>query len=209
MYGIRGKKLSLKVDEIIDEVNLSMKKKDYIKNLSGGMKRRVNIAAALLHEPKLVIMDEPTVGVDPQSRMDIWKIIKNLKERGQSIIFTSHYVDEVERLSDRVIIIKKGIVVAEGTVKQLVSKYCKNYVYILQFYSFNDNFCMELKRKINVVDIDIEGDKVKIYMDYSTNVLEYIVQTAALLNLTIKNIDIKKPNLEDVFFYFNGKGDKV
>lgn len=209
LYGIRGKKLSLKVDEIIDEVNLGMKKKDYIKNLSGGMKRRVNIAASLLHEPKLVIMDEPTVGVDPQSRVDIWKIIKNLKERGQSIIFTSHYVDEVERLSDRVIIIKKGIVVAEGTVKQLVSKYCKNYVYILQFYSFDNNFCKELRRKINVVDIEIEGDKVKIYMDYSTNVLEYIVRTAALLNLTIKNIDIKKPNLEDVFFYFNGKGDKV
>ncbi len=209
LYGIRGKKLSLKVDEIIDEVNLGVKKKDYIKNLSGGMKRRVNIAASLLHEPKLVIMDEPTVGVDPQSRVDIWKIIRNLKEKGQSVIFTSHYVDEVERLSDRVIIIKKGIVVAEGTAKQLVSKYCKNYVYILQFYSFDDNFCKELTRKINIVDIDVEGDKVKIYMDYSSNILEYIVQTAASLNLAIKNIDIKKPNLEDVFFYFNMKGDKV
>ena len=209
LYGIRGKKLSLITDEILDEVNLSEKKKDYIKNLSGGMKRRVNIASALLHEPKLVIMDEPTVGVDPQSRAELLKIIKQLKQKGRSVIYTSHYVDEIERLSDRVIIIKDGKVSAEGTVNQLVGKYCRNYVYILQFYSFNDSFCKELKRKINVVDMDTEEYTVKIYTDSKTNILEYIVQTAVELDLTIKNIDIKKPNLEDVFFYFNEKGNNV
>ena len=125
------------------------------------------------------------------------------------MIFTSHYIDEVERLSDRVIVIKKGTVAAEGTVEQLVGEYCRSYVYILQFYSLNKSFCEELKKKMPVKKIDEEDNKVKIYVEFDVNTLECIVRTAAELNLAIKNIDIKKPGLEDVFFYFSEEGTRT
>lgn len=206
LYGVLGKKLEEKVNETLGEMNLNDKRKEAIKNLSGGMKRRVNIAAALLHNPELVIMDEPTVGVDPQSRSDIWDIIRGLKKKGKSIILTSHYVDEIERLSDRVIVINNGKVIAEGIVDELIEKYCRNYVYIVEFYSFQENFPEELNRQRMVKSIDIDGNKVKINVDSDKNILESIIQIASKLNMEIRNIDVKKPNLEDVFFYFTGKG---
>lgn len=206
LYGVKGKKLEEKVHEILGEMNLNNKRKEAVKNLSGGMKRRVNIAAALLHNPELVIMDEPTVGVDPQSRSDIWDIIRGLKKKGKSIILTSHYVDEIERLSDRVIVINSGKVIAEGTVDELIEKFCRNYVYIVEFYSFQENFTEELNRQMMVKSIDIDGNKAKINVDSDKNILESIIRIASKLNLEIKNIDVKKPNLEDVFFNFTGKG---
>lgn len=209
LYRVRGKKLDEKVDEAIHDVNLREKRNVAIKNLSGGMKRRVNIAAALLHDPELVIMDEPTVGVDPQSRSDIWDIITGLKKKGKSIMLTSHYVDEIERLSDRVIVVNSGKVIAEGTVEKLIGKFCRNYVYDVEFYMFKENFTEELKKQIRVKRIDIEGNKVKINVDSDENILETVIQIALKLNLEIKNIDVKKPNLEDVFFHFTGKGMEV
>lgn len=206
LYGVKGKNLEEKVHEILGEVNLDNKRKEAVKDLSGGMKRRVNIAAALLHNPELVIMDEPTVGVDPQSRSDIWDIIRGLKKKGKSIILTSHYVDEIERLSDRVIVINSGKVIAEGTVEELIEKFCKNYVYIVEFYSFQENFTKELNKQMMVKSIDIDGNKAKINVDSDKNILESIIRIASKLNLEIKNIDVKKPNLEDVFFCFTGKG---
>lgn len=206
LYGVKGKKLEEKVHEILGEMNLNNKRKEAVKNLSGGMKRRVNIAAALLHNPELVIMDEPTVGVDPQSRSDIWDIIRGLKKKGKSIILTSHYVDDIERLSDRVIVINSGKVIAEGTVDELIEKFCRNYVYIVEFYSFQENFTEELNRQMMVKSIDIDGNKAKINVDSDKNILESIIRIASKLNLEIKNIDVKKPNLEDVFFNFTGKG---
>lgn len=206
LYGVLGKKLEEKVNKTLGEMNLNDKRKEAIKNLSGGMKRRVNIAAALLHNPELVIMDEPTVGVDPESRSDIWNIIRGLKKKGKSIILTSHYVDEIERLSDRVIVINNGKVIAEGIVDELIEKYCRNYVYIVEFYSFQENFPEELNRQRMVKSIDIDGNKVKINVDSDKNILESIIRIASKLNMEIRNIDVKKPNLEDVFFYFTGKG---
>lgn len=206
LYGVRGNTLNTKVDEIIHEVNLSDKRQESVKNLSGGMKRRVNIAAALLHNPELVIMDEPTVGVDPQNRSEIWDIIRTLKRKGKSVLLTSHYVDEIERLSDRVIVINKGKVIANGTVNELIEKFCKNYVYIIEFYSFQENFTKELNKQMIVNSINIDGNKVQINVDSAQNILESVIQIALKLKLEIKNIDVKKPNLEDVFFYFTGKG---
>ncbi|WP_160680571.1 ABC transporter ATP-binding protein [Clostridium sp. C8-1-8] len=206
LYGIRGNKLNAVVEKLVKDVHLSEKKKTEIKKLSGGMKRRVNIAAAILHDPALIIMDEPTVGIDPQSRSGIWDIINSLREQGKSIILTSHYVDEVERLSDRVLIIDTGKVIAEGSVNSLIKSYCNSKIYTIEFYSLDESFINEVKNIPSVESVDVQENKVKIISNNEKNILEDLVKISMSLNLDIKNIDFKKPSLEDVFFYFTGRG---
>jgi ABC-2 type transport system ATP-binding protein len=123
LYGLRGKQLTKQVGWAIDFIDMKERENDPIKSYSGGMKRRVNLAAALLHDPKLILLDEPTVGVDPQSRNSILDRILELKGRGCTVIYTSHYMSEVEKICDRVAIMDKGKLLALGTVGELISKH--------------------------------------------------------------------------------------
>src|SRR5690554_1657852 len=121
-YGLSGKKLTLKIDEVLELVGLTDRKKERIKNYSGGMKRRINMAVSLMHEPELLIMDEPTVGIDPQSRSHILEMVRELNhKKGMSILYTSHYMEEVEKLCDRVYIMDHGQIIASGTKEELKS----------------------------------------------------------------------------------------
>ena len=206
LYGVRGKKLKERVESLIEDVQLTEKKHTEVGKLSGGMKRRVNIAAALVHLPKLVIMDEPTVGIDPQSRSVVWDIIRSLREKGISVIITSHYVDEIERLSDRVLIIDLGKVIAEGTVESLVSSHCNSKIYSVDFYDISDALVKEIEMIQGVNSIDINDNVLKIITTKDLNIIENIIKAANKHNLDIKNIDFKKPGLEDVFFHLTGKG---
>lgn len=119
LYGLKGKDLDTKVKEALEFVKLYDRKDEKPKSFSGGMKRRLNIACAIAHDPKLIIMDEPTVGIDPQSRNHILESILKLKEKGATIIYTTHYMEEVEEIADRIIIIDNGSIVAEGSKEEL------------------------------------------------------------------------------------------
>ncbi len=122
IYGLRGKALEERVDDVLDIVALTDRQKDAVEKFSGGMKRRVNIAAGLVHHPRLLFLDEPTVGVDPQSRNHIFEsVLKLNRERGMSIIYTSHYMEEVELLCNRVAIIDQGVIIAMDTIKNLIN----------------------------------------------------------------------------------------
>jgi ABC-2 type transport system ATP-binding protein len=123
LYGLQGKKLTKQVDWAIDFVDLKDRQLDPVDTFSGGMKRRVNLAAALLHEPEILLLDEPTVGVDPQSRNAILERVVALKQRGCTVIYTSHYMEEVERICDRVAIIDEGKLLAMGTVQDLINQH--------------------------------------------------------------------------------------
>ncbi|MEZ4518872.1 MAG: ABC transporter ATP-binding protein [Chloroflexota bacterium] len=120
LYNMRGKELALRVDEVLEQVGLDDRAKDRIKTYSGGMKRRINIAAGLLHKPQLLFMDEPTVGIDPQSRRRILDMILDLRDSGVTILYTTHYMEEAEELSDRVGIIDHGELIALGTQQELI-----------------------------------------------------------------------------------------
>ena len=119
LYGLRGAKLKKAVKETLEFVGLWDRKKDFPNKFSGGMKRRLNIACAIVHKPKLIILDEPTVGIDPQSRNNILEVIKKLNEEGSTIIYTSHYMEEVEAICSDVCIVDKGKIIARGNTEAL------------------------------------------------------------------------------------------
>lgn len=151
LYGLKGKKLNENVREILEFVGLYDKRLDIPKTFSGGMKRRLNIACAIAHNPKLIIMDEPTVGIDPQSRNHILNSIKKLQKRGATILYTTHYMEEVEEIADRIIIMDHGTIIAEGTKEEL-----KKNIEDERVYSIN----IANKKKLTEDDFfNIEGVK--------------------------------------------------
>lgn len=123
LYGLRGKELKGRVEEVLEDVGLKDKANDLAATFSGGMKRRLNIAAALMHKPDLLILDEPTVGVDPQSRNHIFGILRALKAQGVTTVYSTHYMEEVEALCDDIAIIDNGKVIAQGRLSELYEKY--------------------------------------------------------------------------------------
>jgi ABC-2 type transport system ATP-binding protein len=125
LYGIKGKELKQNVEEALNFVGLWDRRKELPTAFSGGMKRRLNIACAIAHKPKLLIMDEPTVGIDPQSRNNILETVKKLNDNGTTIIYTSHYMEEVESICSRLIIMDEGIIIEEGAKEELKKKYSK------------------------------------------------------------------------------------
>lgn len=126
LYGIKGKELKNNVEEALNFVGLWDRRKELPTQFSGGMKRRLNIACSIAHKPKLLIMDEPTVGIDPQSRNNILETVKELNKRGATIIYTSHYMEEVEHICTNLIIMDEGTIIEEGTKEKLKSKYSKD-----------------------------------------------------------------------------------
>jgi ABC-2 type transport system ATP-binding protein len=123
IYGLAGRRLAERIDSALQFVGLTDRKADLVRNYSGGMKRRLNLAAAILHEPELILLDEPTVGVDPQSRNSIFENILELKKRGRTIVYTTHYMEEAERLCDRVCIMDHGKMLALDTVPGLLASH--------------------------------------------------------------------------------------
>ena len=122
MYGLSGKPLNNRVDEVLEQIGLTDKAKNRVKTYSGGMKRRVNIGVGLLHKPRLLFMDEPTVGIDPQSRRAILDTVKDLNKQGMTLLYTTHYMEEAQELSDRVGIIDHGELIALGTQDELTKQ---------------------------------------------------------------------------------------
>lgn len=205
LYGIRGAELKEKVEEALKFVGLLDKKKEYPKNFSGGMKRRLNIACAIAHRPKLIIMDEPTVGIDPQSRNHILQSVKKLNSLGCTIIYTTHYMEEVEAICGNIAIIDHGKVIAQGTKEELKSIVTDvNYVEITVGDANLVNV-EELKGIVGVKQIKIENEKIKIESKRDIINLDKIILFFTLNNISIMNIESKNPDLESVFLTLTGR----
>jgi ABC-2 type transport system ATP-binding protein len=205
LYGIKGAELKGKVEEALKFVGLLDKKKEYPKNFSGGMKRRLNIACAIAHRPKLIIMDEPTVGIDPQSRNHILQSVKKLNSLGCTIIYTTHYMEEVEAICGNIAIIDHGKVIAQGTKEELKSIVTDvNYVEIT-VGDVNLVNVEELKGIIGVKQIKIENEKIKIESKRDITNLDKIILFFTSNNISIMNIESKNPDLESVFLTLTGR----
>jgi linearmycin/streptolysin S transport system ATP-binding protein len=203
LYRIPIKKLRQRIANLLDLIGLTERKDDLIKTFSGGMKRRINIAAALLHDPKILFMDEPTVGVDPQSRNRIFEIIETLNKQGITIVYTTHYMEEVERLCDRIAIIDSGEIVAQGTQAELQKKSDVKEAVEISFNSINK---LQKEKLQELLNMSISSNSNTIIIECDINkALSKIITACNTYALEIEDLQLKKVNLEAIFLNLTGK----
>lgn len=205
LYGLRGAELKERVIEALAFVGLGDKHKSYPKNFSGGMKRRLNIACAIAHRPKLLIMDEPTVGIDPQSRNYILGSVKKLNEMGCTIIYTSHYMEEVEEICTRIAIIDHGKIIAEGTKGQLKAIITNQKNIGIEVRSAENLDRSKLAGIAGVNQIEVEDRIIKITSDSEVNNLNRIIQQLMADDIEIRSVEEHEPSLETVFLTLTGR----
>ncbi|MEG0277032.1 MAG: ABC transporter ATP-binding protein, partial [Coprobacillus sp.] len=205
LYNLTKQDLNKRVIEALSFVGLEDKKDDKPKTFSGGMKRRLNIACAIAHQPKLLILDEPTVGIDPQSRNHILSSLKILKDQGTTIIYTTHYMEEVEEIADRIIIMDKGEKIAEGTLKELLEKYKDTLIYTLYLDKVTIDIEESLLNIEGVQSIQQEENKIQITVSKNNEVLDKIILFFVQHNCHIQKMETEEGNLEMVFLELTGK----
>lgn len=203
MYRVPPGMLNIRINKLLTEFGLLDRKDDRIKTYSGGMKRRINIAAALLHQPKIVFMDEPTVGIDPQSRNNIYDAIQKMKEDGITILYTTHYMEEAERFSDKVGIIDKGKIIAEGSLDELKLQTQQHEQLIIHVSTISEQQKNELKNKFSTCKI--EEEIIHLDLPNAKKELIPVLNFCSSLQLEIEQAEIHKANLESVFLSLTGK----
>ncbi len=205
MYGLRGAALKTRVNEVLEIIGLADRAKEFIKKYSGGMKRRVNIGIALLHKPKIIFMDEPTVGIDPQSRRSILDSVLELKRDGTTVLYTTHYMEEAQELSDYIAIMDNGKLMATGTHAELV-KIVGETDRITVTINAESARVMEAWKAVNgVKQVSAEDGTLTILADDSNRVLPRLFETAANNSVRITSVDVQEPNLETVFLHLTGR----
>jgi len=205
MYGLRGATLKSRVDEVLEIIGLTDRQKDFVDKFSGGMKRRVNIGAALLHKPAVIIMDEPTVGIDPQSRRHILDNVKELNQKGMTVLYTTHYMEEAAELSDHIAIMDKGIVIAYGTHDELIKMVGEETRIDVTLNTEGEKVLAAWRATEGVAKIDSLDGRVTALVDDSNRVLPRLFDAASKVNVRIMSVDIQEPNLETVFLHLTGR----
>lgn len=205
LYGFRGKELKERVEEALEFVGLLDKSKGYPMEFSGGMKRRLNIACAIAHKPKLIIMDEPTVGIDPQSRNHILESVKKLNKMGSTIIYTSHYMEEIEAICTKIGIIDHGKLIIEGSKEELKSSITNVNTTCIACASIENIDENELKEINGVIGVEINERSASISTSTDVNNLDKIILYFTKKGAKIKNLEIKTPDLETVFLTLTGR----
>lgn len=206
IYGLSGSSLENKIQEVLELVGLSDRQKDVVDTYSGGMKRRINIAVALMHDPKVLIMDEPTVGIDPQSRNYILDMVKRLnREKGITILYTSHYMEEVEKLCDRVYIMDHGQIIAAGTKEELKNILSNEETIVMEVTEQKSAFTDLLIAKEGINQVAEEEGKYNLIVSKSDQLLGSIFEYARQTEVKIMSIHIQTPTLEDVFLHLTGR----
>jgi ABC-2 type transport system ATP-binding protein len=205
LYGLRGASLREGLNYALDFISLQDHKKTKCKNLSGGMQRRLNIGCAIAHKPEIIIMDEPTVGIDPQSRNHILNMAKELNKEGCTIIYTSHYMEEVQQLCNKIAIMDNGKLIAKGTKDDLISLISDNSTLEIEGYDINESILEELLDIKGVKSYAFDENKVLITSSRDVSNLSYIINFFTSNNMEIRNMGYKTLDLEDVFLTLTGK----
>ncbi len=205
MYGLRGAALQRRVDEVLEITGLTDRQKGRVDTFSGGMKRRINIGAALLHHPKVIIMDEPTVGIDPQSRRHILENVKELNQQGMTVLYTTHYMEEAEELSNHIAIMDQGQIIACGTHPELVKLVGEQARIDLALTGDVQATAARWERVEGVGRVSPNEHKVTVLVNDSNQALPRLFEAATAAGSRIVSVDIQEPNLESVFLHLTGK----
>jgi ABC-2 type transport system ATP-binding protein len=207
MYGLSGKSLQTRVGEVLEQVGLSDRAGDRVKTYSGGMKRRANIGVGLLHRPELLFMDEPTVGIDPQSRRAILDSVKELNRQGMTVLYTTHYMEEAEELSDRVGILDHGVMIALGTQAELTSQVGENDTLVLHIDEGQNSEALAIAvRSIpGILRADVTDHGVAVIASEAEEIMAPVITKANEMGVKVRSVDIREPNLEAVFLHLTGR----
>jgi len=205
LQGLRGKALADRTEHVLETVGLADRAKDRAEDFSGGMKRRLNIGIGLLHEPQLLVLDEPTVGVDPQSRDSILASVEQLGATGIGVLYTTHYMEEAERLCDRVGIIDHGKLIAEGTRRELVDLIGEHDHLRLELGQAGDTLADRLRALPEVHTAVADSGAVDLALDDAYSVLPRILAEANDAGARVLSIEVKEPDLEEVFLQLTGR----
>ncbi|WP_430787977.1 ABC transporter ATP-binding protein [Virgibacillus flavescens] len=206
IYRLKGTDLKRKIEEVLDLVGLTEHRKGVAKKFSGGMKRRLNIGVALLHNPDLLIMDEPTVGIDPQSRNYILETVKRLnKEKQMTILYTSHYMEEVEFLCDRIYIMDKGNLIASGTKEEIKQILSSEKTILIKAERLNDAFIQSLQHDPRISRVTTKEKEVSVIVPSELNIFSSILKLAEETEIVLQSVDIQTSTLEDVFLHLTGR----
>ncbi len=199
LYNLKGKALQIRAEEVLSYIGLTERKKDKVKTFSGGMKRRLNIGCALMNEPQIIIMDEPTVGIDPQSRNYILNMVDRMKKENRTIIYSTHYMEEAEKICDEVAFIDKGKIIQQNTMEELLQNHAVPAIY----FKFKENHT-------KVKELDSFGT-IQAYKNgyiLSTNnpmqTMEELLQISNEKSFIFEHFELMQPRLEDVFFKLTG-----
>jgi ABC-2 type transport system ATP-binding protein len=205
-YGLSGENLKNKVAEVLELVGLTDRGKDRVKEFSGGMKRRINMAVALMHDPVLLIMDEPTVGIDPQSRNYILEMVRDLnKTKNMTILYTSHYMEEVERLCDRVYIMDHGQIIASGTQEELKSILSSEETLLIEVQEKSADFIKKLSVHPSIQQVVEANGGYKVITAKGEDLFSDIFNLAKSNQVKIRGVHVQTPTLEDVFLHMTGR----
>jgi ABC-2 type transport system ATP-binding protein len=205
MYGLRGPALKSRADEVLEVIGLTDRAKEQVKKYSGGMKRRVNIGIALLHKPQIIYMDEPTVGIDPQSRRSILDAVLKLKTEGTTVLYTTHYMEEAQELSNHIAIMDQGKMIAIGTHEELVKIVGATDRITVTINAESAKVMDAWKAVKGVKQVSANDGTLTILADDSNRVLPRLFETAATNGVRITSVSIQEPNLETVFLHLTGK----
>lgn len=205
LYGLKGKELKERAQEALEFVGLTERSDDLPKNFSGGMKRRLNIACAIAHRPKLIIMDEPTVGIDPQSRNHILESVKKLNEMGSTIIYTSHYMEEVEAICTRIGIIDHGKLIACGTYEELQSLVSDRKTIVIESDVGTQVNNDEIKKINGVIDVFAQENMINIETNKESDCIGDITAYCGQNSIPIRSINMGNVSLETVFLSLTGR----
>jgi lipooligosaccharide transport system ATP-binding protein len=199
-FGIPRKLARQRAVELLEFVQLAERASDKVEPLSGGMRRRLTIARALINEPEIVLLDEPTTGLDPQARHLVWERLFRLKQRGVTLVLTTHYMDEAEQLCDRLVVMDAGKIVAEGSPRELIRRYSTREVVELRF---GDESLESFADKLDAIGerIEVLPDRILLYTDDGDAAASAIHQR----QLTPSTVLVRRSSLEDVFLHLTGR----
>ncbi len=215
LYGLKGNELEKKVQQSLDFVGLTDVKDKKSSEFSGGMKRRLNLACAITHSPKLIIMDEPTVGIDPQSRNRILENVKQLNEQGVTVIYTTHYMEEVEAICNTITVMDKGNIIANGTKEEIMGMMGQGIIYLVSVDAAKGNWdgflkAVEVLKQVSQVQEHEDKEqginqKSCLIRCAESDAIGSIIMAATQAGLAVKNIAHSEPSLEEIFLELTGK----
>jgi len=205
MYGLTGGDLKKAVHEALELAGLEDRAKERVEKYSGGMKRRINIAAGILHRPKVLLMDEPTVGIDPQSRNHILETVKELNAAGMTVLYTSHYMEEVEYLCNRIAIMDHGKIIAMGTLNELRDIVGSMDVVDIKVEDVSDEILEKARSIAGVEQVDRVDDGIKVLTASSGSILGQTIAVLESGGSHVTSVSVTEPDLESVFLHLTGK----